>query len=157
MVEARYYCFPSFKRAYCKDALNPFTSQLPTAKPAAYSSVSYQIMMFRHVAVKYSNRNEWDSKVWRKRTINNMGPHRRRAVDNRSRSNWASICSCRRRAIHHGSLRYRDSIWKGCVNNCTRWWYKGWVFMNMSFLISFVIFFYFSSFMYRKKSYLITF
>lgn len=70
-----------------KDAPNPFLNQLPMVKPAAYSSVSYQSMMFGHIAVKHSNRNEWDSEVWRKRAINNRGSHRRWAIDDRSRSN----------------------------------------------------------------------
>lgn len=129
------------RKCMLKDVPHLFIHLLPVVNPAAHNSVSYQIVVFRHIAVKHSNRNEWDSEVWRKRAINNLSSHRRWAIDNRSRSDGASTCCCRRRAIDHRSLRYRGTIWKDCVNNCTRGWYKVGVFGNTSFFLSFTFFF----------------
>lgn len=113
--------------------------------------VSYQVVMLGYIAVKTSKRNERDSKVWRKKAINNLGSHRRRAIGNRARSKGGSICSCRRRAGSHSSLGWRSTSWEKSIDGCTRRWDKGQVFVSMSFHVSFAVFFCSSSFKHRKK------
>lgn len=125
-------------------------------KGPSCSSGSYQILMFRHVAVEHSQGNEWHGEVWRQRAINHLGSQGRWAMDDGSRSNWSSSGCCRRRAINPHALRCRGPVWKGCVNNCARRWDKGRGFRDRRSCISFTIFFC-SSIFIRDKTKHVTF
>lgn len=117
----------------------PMNQSVP--KGSSCSSASYQLLMSRHIAVEHSQGNEWHCEVGRQRATNHLGPQRRRAKDDGSRSNWSSRGCCRSRAINPHTLRCRSPIWKGCVNNCAWGWDKGRGFRDRRSCISFTLFF----------------